>query len=237
MADLPALEISGFTSRRVERRGLIFLGVLAGHLCLILLLVLSRQTVPPKKQHGALSVFAMAASPSPPAIPKIKPIISVETVAVLSTLADAQSAQQSADGDPDGEACSPLDAVTAQLTTDPMVPLAINRVPRANRSISDAIVMWNAEWSAAAAAEEAPLADVRDSVLLILETLPPDCLADPVIGPRLIAIPEEDNTTFLAFGSGEWSWQQLLESEVARDSGKDSWSWERLLAGELPTIF
>ena len=95
--------------------------------------------------------------------------------------------------------------------------------------------MWNAEWSPVAAAEEAPLAEVRSRVLLILESLPQDCLAMPVIGPRLIAIPENGYTTFLAFGSGEWSWQQLVEPpDDAVTTEKNSWTWEELFTERVP---
>ena len=96
--------------------------------------------------------------------------------------------------------------------------------------------MWNAEWSPVAAADEAPLAEVRSRVLLILESLPPDCLATPVTGPRLIAIPEGGYTTFLAFGSGEWTWQQLVEPpvDIITDE-KDSWTWEDLFAENIPS--
>ena len=89
--------------------------------------------------------------------------------------------------------------------------------------------MWNAEWSPVSATDEAPLADVRIRVLSILENLPPECLATQVIGPRLIAIPEQGYTTFLAFGSGEWSWQQLVEpADVILATEDNSWTWAEL---------
>ena len=223
------------TPEPVGRRAAIFTGVVAFHILIIILLVLSRHTVQPKQEQGALSVFALSASPNPPAIQVPDPIIPVEAIAIISSPAEAHADQQSAEGDPDGEVCSPLDEVTAQLTSDPLVPLAINRVARSDRSISEAIVMWNAEWSVAAAADEAPLAEVRSRVLSILDSLPPECLATPVIGPRLIAIPEQGYTTFLAFGSGEWSWQQLIEpADEIRSTEERAWTWEELFAENTP---
>lgn len=221
------------------RRATIFVGVVALHLCILVLLVLSRHSVQPKQIHGSLSVFAVAASPSAPAIKIPDPIIPAEAIAIIASPAEAHAEQQSAEGDPDGDACSPLDEVTAQLTSDPLVPLAIGRVARSDRSISEAIVMWNAEWSAASTTDEAPLADVRSRVLVVLESLPTECLATPVVGPRLIAIAEQGYTTFLAFGSGEWSWQQLVEPADENPSTEDnSWTWEKLLAeSSHPTFF
>lgn len=229
----------GSVTEPFGRRATIFVGVVALHVCIIVLIVFSRHAVQPKKMHGSLSVFALAASPSPPALRIPDPIVPVEAISAIASPAEAHAEQQSAEGDPDGEVCSPLNEVTARLTSDPLVPLAIGRVARSDRSISEAIVMWNAEWSAASATDEAPLADVRTRVLAVLESLPPECLATQVIGPRLIAIPEQGYTTFLAFGSGEWSWQQLVEPTDENPSTEDSsWTWEKLFAESSgPTIF
>ena len=220
----------------IARRATIFIGVVAIHICIIVLLVLSRHSVQEKQKQGTLSVFSVAASSSPPAIVIPEPIIPAEAVAIVSSPAEVHAEQQSAEGDPDGETCSPLDQVTAHLASDPIVPLAIDRVLPSDRSVSEAIVMWNAEWSAVAAADEAPLAEVRGRVMQILGSLPPDCLATPVNGPRLIAIPEEGYTTFLAFGSGEWSWQQLVEptSDVVTTE-ENEWTWEDLFAESIPS--
>jgi len=219
----------GSVTEPFGRRATIFMGVVALHVCIIVLIVFSRHAVQPKKMHGSLSVFALAASPSAPALRIPDPIIPVEAISTIASPAEAHAEQQSAEGDPDGEVCSPLEEVTTQLTSDPLVPLAIDRVARSDRSISEAIVMWNAEWSPVSATDEAPLADVRIRVLSILENLPPECLATQVIGPRLIAIPEQGYTTFLAFGSGEWSWQQLVEpADVILATEDNSWTWAEL---------
>ena len=217
------------------RRAAIFMVVVAFHTCIIVLLIISRHGVQPKQKQGSLAVFALAAAPSPPAIQIPDPVIPVEAIAMISSPAEAHAEQQSAEGDPDGAVCSPLDEVTSQLTSDPLVPLAISRVARSDRSISEAIVMWNAEWSATSATDEAPLAEVRSRVLSILDTLPPECLATPVIGPRLIAIPNQGYTTFLAFGSGEWSWQQLIEpADDTLAIENSSWTWGELFSESTP---
>lgn len=226
----------GPVSEPIARRAIIFIGVVAVHICIIILLVLSRHTVPQKQKQGTLSVFSVAASSSPPAIVIPAPIIPAEAIAIVSSPAEVHAEQQSAEGDPDGKVCSPLAEVTAQLASDPVVPLAIDRVLPSDRSVSEAIVMWNTEWTPVAAADEAPLAEVRSRVLLVLESLPPDCLATPVTGPRLIAIPENGYTTFLAFGSGEWSWQQLVEpANDILTADQNSWNWEDLFMDNKPS--
>ncbi len=221
----------GFTPESRGRCAAIFMAVVAFHICIIVLLVLASRAVQPQQNQGSMSVFALAASSSPPAVQIPDPVIPVEAIAMTLSPAEALAEQQSAEGDPDGDICSPLDEVTSQLASDPLVPLAIRRVARSDRSISEAIVMWNEEWSEASATQNAPLSEVRSRVMSILDGLPPDCLAVPVTGPRLIAIPEQGYTTFLAFGSGEWSWQQLIEPAGAMPSGdENAWSWEELFA-------
>lgn len=240
MSYVSILESGQGVAAPVQRRVGTFLLVLAGHIGLIILLVLTRQVEPQPRQRGSLSMFALAAAaPLAQPVPVIIPILPAKAKPANPDPAEAFAEQQSAEGDPDGEICSALEHVTAQLVSDPVVPLAIDRVLPSDRSVSEAIVMWNAEWSPVAAAEEAPLAEVRSRVLLILESLPPDCLAMPVIGPRLIAIPENGYTTFLAFGSGEWSWQQLVEPpDDAVTTENDAWTWEDLFADNIPpTLF
>ena len=226
----------GIGPESVGRRATTFAVVVVFHICTILLFVLSKHADQPRQKQGSLSVFAVAASPSPPAVQLPDPVIPVEAIAVISSAAEAHAEQQAAQGDPDGQVCSPVDEVSSQLANDPLVPLAIGRVARSDRSISEAIVMWNAEWSAASATDDAPMADVRERVVTILQNLPPDCLAAPVTGPRLIAIAEQGYTTFLAFGSGEWSWQELIEPADDMPSGDENvWSWEELFAENTQT--
>lgn len=220
-----------FGSKPVESRLAILLAVVALHFGIIVMLFLTKPSVRPQQKRGALSVFALAASIVPSAKKIPEPVIPVNEIAMIPSPAEAHAEQQSADGNPDGKVCSPLDEVTSQLASDPIVPLAINRVARSDRSISEAIVMWNAEWSVAAATDESPLAEVRNRIIQILESLPPECLASPVIGPRLIAIPEKGYTTLLAFGSGEWSWQQLIAlPDDLSSSQKNTWAWRDLFA-------
>ena len=66
----------------------IFMAVVAFHICIIVLLVISRHAVQPKQKQGSLSVFALAAAPSPPAIQIPDPVIPVEAIAMISSPAE-----------------------------------------------------------------------------------------------------------------------------------------------------
>lgn len=212
------------------RRATIFLTIVVFHAFILALFTLSRTNAQPDQKRGVLSVFAISASSSASVIPTPVPIIiPADMENSVSRAVTAESGLQNAEGSLKGESCSPLDEITTQLVSDPLVPLAIQRVARGDRSISEAIVMWNVEWSAASA-EEAPLADVRNRVITILNSLPSECLTPLVTGPRLIAIPKEGYTSFLAFGSGEWSWQQVVETNSnVVPSETQPWMWSDFL--------
>jgi hypothetical protein len=212
----------------IGRRAIIFTAVILFHVTIIILLIFIRQTPQPQKPQGTSSIF-MLGNISRQVEKPIDPIVPVDRARPIPKPVEGLTGETSVEGAHDGEICLPLDQVTSQLTNDPQVPLAIKRVAKANRSISEAIVMWNVEWSAAAA-DDGPLAEVRGRVISILESLPADCLSAPVSGPRLIAISENGYTTFLSFGSGEWSWQQLIQSEFQPGPLDSSpWFWEALL--------
>ncbi|WP_411289966.1 hypothetical protein [Sphingorhabdus sp.] len=208
------------------RKLLLFTSVLFAHLVIIVLLVLWRDAAPLPKKQGNLSVFSLSTAPSQPSI-RVAPVI-VQDIKPISTTPEEAfgEQQQSAEGDPEGEVCSPIDVVTMRLTSDPTVPAEIKMVPRTDRSISEAIVIWNAEWSNTTISDDAPLRNVRDRIETTLAELPLECLETPVAGPRLIPITIDGSTTFLAFGSGQWTWQQLIEPQHEPLFVVGDWTWE-----------
>lgn len=78
------------------------------------------------------------------------------------------------------------------------------------RSIAEAIIIWNAGWSAAAASMDSPLAPARSALEQTLIGISDGCLDEQVAGPRLVPIPAGSNgTMFLVIGSGLWRWRDL----------------------------
>ena len=209
------------------RRALIFSAVVFFHVSIIILLMLTAQVAQPPQPRGMSSTLALFNLATPVDTPT-ESIMPINPVIAVPKPVEALSGAQGKEGISEGEVCSPLDQVTSQLATDPLVPAAIKRVAKADRSISEAIVMWNVEWSAVSA-DEAPLAEVRERVISILESLPADCLATPITGPRLIAITDDGYTTLLAFGSGQWSWQEVTEfGPKVSPVETNPWLWDAL---------
>ena len=129
--------------------------------------------------------------------------------------------------------CAVFDLVSKSLTAQPAVAAALLTTPPESRSIADAVVIWNAGWSNIATLPTDPLGPARASIEQSLRAVPDNCLDEPVAGPRLVPIPEGDRTMFLAIGSGNWTWRQLLaETDPALpasgpqdDQASTFWNW------------
>ena len=158
---------------------------------------------------GAMSLIALAppappGKPPPPVMPSkmagSKPIVAQESFSV-----DQESLLLA-----EGGGCSTLDLVAKSLRAEPAAVAGVARTPPEDRSVAGAVVIWNAGWSETASAPAEPLGPARIVIEQNLRSIPDTCLDEPVAGPRLVPMPEGDRTIFLAIGSGNWTWRQLL---------------------------
>ena len=106
--------------------------------------------------------------------------------------------------------CAPEDALRLALAASPEVMRALAAIPASQRSVADAIVVWNAAWSVPTRRSHAPLASIKIVVTHTLGALPAPCLAQEVNGPRLVLIEAASGPMVLAFGSGTWRWQDVV---------------------------
>ena len=143
--------------------------------------------------------------PPPPALPSRI----AEPQRVLRDLMFSDQPDASASGAA-GD-CAALPLITQALVADPGALAAMLAAPPEVRSIADAVVLWNGGWAPAASTPNAPLAPARAAIELGLRALPDACLDEKIAGPRLIPIADGDRTMFIAIGSGNWSWRQLVE--------------------------
>lgn len=190
-------------------------GVIALHaLALLLILALhspGQQAVKPMAlQLMTFSTDQPAASQPPkPVMPSKVPARPIPEAELAKAIENA-SAPAGMIGN-----CETLSRISQALLADPAAVAAVHAVPQEMRSVADAIVVWNAGWSPAANADDAPLGTVRMLVVENLAGVPDSCLDEAIAGPRLIPVTDGERTTFLAFGSGNWSWRQILDSPDA----------------------
>lgn len=185
--------------------------VFALHILLLAIFLRQHSTPPSKTPPAAIGLIAIAAQL--PAPSQAAPI----SLRTKLTLARKPPTKESMAPTTQGDgvngatiACATLDAITNNLIADPLVLDVIHRAPPETRSIADAIVMWNAGWLASAQGVDTPLGPVRALVEQTLAASDARCLDEPVMGPRLVPIPNGDRTMYLVFGSGTWTWRDLV---------------------------
>lgn len=206
-----------------QRAGLLA-GIAATHIALLMMLMtLSEAPRAMVRAAAPLSVTMLPADSTPPKPLQrtiaIKPLVPPQAPALSISLPVTPASPPSIDG----QDCAVLDQLQKSIIANPDAQAAIDQLPVEARSLSDATVIWNADWSEVANAPDAPLAAVRDVIAQTLGTLDSHCLSDPVLGPRMIAVPSGDQTRLLVIGSGTWSWQQLAEQGSAiKDAQTDT---------------
>ena len=181
------------------------------HLGLLALLV-SAGSLPPPLARPLIAMTMVALTPEratgrppPPALPsRIAQPQRVFRELMFSDQPDASASGAAG-------ACATLPLIIQALIADPSALAAMLGAPPETRSIADAVVLWNAGWAAAASTPDAPLAPARATIESSLRSLPDACLDEPIAGPRLVPVPNGDRTMFIAIGSGNWSWRQLVE--------------------------
>lgn len=204
------------------------------HVAIAFLIIAIRSTVypPPVKAEG-IAMISLAATPpsqAPPPPPKM-PSKVADKKAELS--APATIYDESSSAGPPSAGCSTLASVSNALLADPVAVASVVNAPPEARSIAEAVVMWNAGWADTADLPNAPLGPVRAAVEKGLSAIPPTCLDEPIAGPRFVPIPDGERTMLLVFGSGQWTWRQLLAQpfpEAAQPASPDPgngdfWDW------------
>lgn len=201
------------------RPGAVLLGVIAVHLVLGGIWLLQRVAVAPAPPSAMMLRAFAAPAVAPPLAPATAPLVaSAPTEAIKRHNAALPDVPMLAPTAAVAVPCAPLDTLQAALAADSAARSAIAAVPLSARSVAEAIVVWNVGWSEVAGTPTAPLAIVRDVVTRTLATMPAHCLAEPVVGPRLILIDNGTQTSVLAFGSGTWRWSDLsTPSQIAHD--------------------
>ncbi|MEO7366214.1 MAG: hypothetical protein ABIW03_07855 [Sphingomicrobium sp.] len=201
------------TSKPTERLGALT-AVLVLHALALALVLMHRNSAQRPATGGPLHTVMLEAAaaeqspPPPPTLPsKIVREVRPETQLAVSTEAAADPIA----GPPGG--CGTAERVRLAILADPAAIQSVLLAPPETRSIADAIVIWNVGWSTVADTDIAPLVAARLAVERSLASVESACLDEPVAGPRLIPIPAQAGmTTFLVFGSGNWTWRNVAQS-------------------------
>ena len=169
---------------------------------------------------AAVSGGARVAAAAPPSLTVVdvpQPVVQVVVsepsstevaVAAPAVLPSIEIAESAPAGNPD---CALTDAVQTALSGDTGVRAALAARPSHARLTADALMIWDGDWVAPSPVAAATAASVRRTVRARLAVAPVSCRETVIAGPRLIYISNDGASTVLAFGSGQWSWSQLLD--------------------------
>lgn len=113
--------------------------------------------------------------------------------------------------------CQMAEQLQARLAADPQVLEALALIPTDAKSVANALMLWDGAWVGTDQREIAQaLTALQSSIAAAIETTSPDCRSLPVLGPRMLSIPDASGATLLVIGSGAWRWNDLLTSDRAQ---------------------
>ena len=188
---------------------------------------------PPAKARREPAPPAPTVLPSPLKV-RLVPPVSVEVTTIPITLAKPSADLQFENTDlpattpvvvvaatslGGGEPCEILASLQQVLQLDPGVRRALLRIPIANRSVANAVMLWDRGWvTGALIGGDDALEPIRTAIRKAVETAAPNCRSETVVGPRLLSVQGPDGTTVLAVGSGQWRWADLLDERLFSDA-------------------
>jgi len=186
----------------MARRAWLIAPVLAGHAALMLL---AQPAVVPARpaEIAAMTVTAVPA-----------PVASVVAWTPSEIVIPSEASAPDIEIAPAHAAVTPCavgDTIQIALRDSPAVVRALEQIPVGARSIADAVMVWDGRWiDPTRVGGEAALGPIRAVVQGSIDAAPEACRSAPVAGPRLVYVAVGNRTMILAFGSGQWAWDQLL---------------------------
>lgn len=203
-------------------RRLVLPALLLAHAGVLALAVTDGPTGFAPAAAAAIMVTAVPAptlSAVPPQDPVLREVIAQVDLPIFETAAPvARPVPVAAASGAAG--CAVADVVQAALRSSGPVRQALDRMPRDARSVADAVQLWNGHWvDAATIGGPAALDPIRTAVDIAVRAAPETCREAGIAGPQLIFVAADGGTRVLAFGSGMWSWAQLMQPNTAKATG------------------
>lgn len=114
-----------------------------------------------------------------------------------------------------GGGCSLTAQIQEHLRGDDIVMAHVAALEQDSMSVANVLPIWKAGWEPASERiSEAALADLRVAVRRVLDASPAACRLQQQKGPRFVYLPAASQTAVLAFGSGQWTWQDVADGDA-----------------------
>ena len=199
------------------------------------------QAITPTLRVFDVSALSTDLTPEPPKTPQPQPVtptppqlVVVPPPKILLPVANqiAVALLDQADSAANGGTCDLTAPVQAALQSSEAVRASLPLIPPDKRSVANAVMVWKVSWLAEDQQLDATaIAAIRDVVAETIADATPECRLQPQAGPRLLLLSGPGDTVVLAVGSGQWRWQDLLDTASDGLTGEDT-----LDADPSPTI-
>ncbi len=160
--------------------------------------------------------------PPPPAEPDVEPQLRpVDPTALPTSLHGPMPLDAPAPGTPTPRSpadadCGMAAALQAAVENDESFRAAVMRIPRSNRSVANAVMLWDGAWvDGSVVGGGDVMSPIRAAITAVVARADSSCRAMPVVGVRLLSVQGSDGVTILALGSGQWRWANLLAETTA----------------------
>lgn len=179
--------------------------IVAAHVALVAVLSRPAPTLPP----APVPVFEIVehavkvAQLPPPPMTEVVVLPTIEAPAI-------EMAPEPASAET-GDDCRMIEMVGDALSRDRAAAAAIDLIPPATRSVANTTMLWDGQWvDASTLGPDASLSAIRAAVAGAVRATAAPCRTARVTGPRLVIVADGGRTAALVFGSGVWTWEQLL---------------------------
>lgn len=201
-------------------RRLTFSAIAAAHIGVMATMVMPTAPLAAQRDAVMMVIAIPAEATTPSVLPQMHETVVVADVAapVFDTVAALPPAPADTGVTPviGADECGLAETVGAALRGDPVVRGALQHIPAQSRSVANAVLIWNGEWSdAESVGGEAILSPIRNAVIASVAAAPEACRSAAVVGPRLLLIADAPRPMLLAMGSGIWAWGQLANGKTA----------------------
>lgn len=127
----------------------------------------------------------------------------------------AGMASAGAGPDAAGTGCPLVASLREALERDARAQAALSLIPRASRSVANAVMLWDGQWIAPTRVGGRATTDtVRASLARIMANASETCRTQVNLGPVFVPVTNDRGTIVLAFGSGAWRWVDVLQGPV-----------------------
>jgi len=150
--------------------------------------------------------------PVPTDITQIPSTLTVDNERAALSDADAQALSQFQPASTqleDGPACDLTRAVVHDFSQSPVVRLSVSELPPNEKSVANAVQIWDGAWPVETLSGGKGL--LRALLTREIAAAPADCRRQVNHGPVFFIVPDGEATVMVAVGSGQWSWDQLVE--------------------------